>query len=81
MNKVNEIFRRTKWPDDNSDLIGLGFEVAEVCFILINFLTGMLGPPPPKLSQYIYQNHNFRPRLYSGTYAIRHLSFSTSCDI
>jgi hypothetical protein len=47
MNKVNEIFRRTKWPDDNSDLIGLGFEVAEVCFILINFLTGMLGPPPP----------------------------------
>lgn len=30
MNKVNEIFRRTKWPDDQSDLIGLGFEVAEL---------------------------------------------------
>ncbi|XP_063412810.1 ADAM 17-like protease [Mytilus trossulus] len=30
LNKVNEIFRRTKWPDDNSDLIGLGFEIAEL---------------------------------------------------
>ncbi|CAG2209310.1 ADAM17 [Mytilus edulis] len=30
LNKVNEIFRRTKWPDDSSDLIGLGFEIAEL---------------------------------------------------
>uniref|UniRef100_K1Q1B8 ADAM 17-like protease n=1 Tax=Magallana gigas TaxID=29159 RepID=K1Q1B8_MAGGI len=30
MNRVNQIFMGTKWPDDNSNIQGLGFEIAEV---------------------------------------------------
>lgn len=30
MNSVNQIFMGTKWPDDNSNIQGLGFEIAEV---------------------------------------------------
>lgn len=30
MNRVNQIFMGTKWPDDNSNIHGLGFEIAEV---------------------------------------------------
>lgn len=30
MNRVNQIFMGTKWPDDNSNIQGLGFEIAEL---------------------------------------------------
>ncbi|OWF44607.1 ADAM 17-like protease [Mizuhopecten yessoensis] len=30
LNKVNTIYKRTKWPDENSALSGLGFEIAEL---------------------------------------------------
>ncbi|KAJ8321091.1 hypothetical protein KUTeg_002678 [Tegillarca granosa] len=29
INRVNGIYRRTKWPDDSSAMTGLGFEIAE----------------------------------------------------
>lgn len=30
MNRVNQIFKRTRWPDDSSNFYDLGFEIAEV---------------------------------------------------
>nr|XP_022321266.1 ADAM 17-like protease isoform X1 [Crassostrea virginica] len=30
MSRVNQIFMQTKWPDDSSDIEGLGFEIAEL---------------------------------------------------
>ncbi|XP_062584922.1 ADAM 17-like protease [Saccostrea cucullata] len=30
MNRVNQIFMRTRWPDENSNIQGLGFEIAEL---------------------------------------------------
>ncbi|KAJ8320554.1 hypothetical protein KUTeg_002141 [Tegillarca granosa] len=30
INRVNGIYRRTKWPDDSSAMTGLGFEIAEL---------------------------------------------------
>lgn len=40
MNRVNQIFMGTKWPDDNSNIQGLGFEIAEVSIRTCTF-TGM----------------------------------------
>ncbi|XP_056012005.1 ADAM 17-like protease [Ostrea edulis] len=30
MNRVNQIFKRTRWPDDSSNFYDLGFEIAEL---------------------------------------------------